>query len=448
MPLACTLHTLPYAADPATYFAAVRQAPGAVLLDSARPQAERGRFDLLSAWPVRHYQADPGESGGDFCQRLRDALTWLGEARLPEACELPFAGGLIGNLGYDFGRRLERLPARARDDLRWPDARLGLYDWALISDHQARSSQLMFHPRVPPARRQRLINLFEAPAALSAGPFRLAAPMAADLDAEQYRAAFERVQQYIEAGDCYQINLAQRFRAPCQGDPWTAYQALRQACSTPFSGYQQWPDGSALLSFSPERFIKVKAGQVETRPIKGTRPRGATPAEDAANAAQLLASAKDRAENLMIVDLLRNDLGRNCRIGSVRVPQLFGLESYPNVHHMVSSVTGQLAPGKDCLDLLAGSFPGGSITGAPKIRALQIIDEVEPNRRGPYCGSLLYLDVRGEMDSSIAIRSLLIKDGQVSCWGGGAIVADSEWRQEYEESIFKVRVLLETLNGL
>jgi para-aminobenzoate synthetase component 1 len=448
MPLACTLYALPYAANPARYFAAVRQAPGAVLLDSARPQAERGRFDLLSAWPCRHYSAEPGESGEVFFQRLRDALAWLGQAQLPEGCELPFAGGLIGNLGYDFGRRLESLPALARDDLDWPDARLGLYDWALITDHQARSSQLMFHPHVPPAQRQRLIAVFEAPAAAPGQPFQLARPMAADLDAARYKAAFERVQQYIQAGDCYQINLAQRFRAPCQGDPWTAYEALRQACSTPFSGYQRWPDGSALLSFSPERFIKVSAGQVETRPIKGTRPRGATPAEDAANAAQLLASAKDRAENLMIVDLLRNDLGRNCRIGSVRVPQLFGLESYPNVHHMVSSVTGELAPGKDCLDLLAGSFPGGSITGAPKIRAQQIIDEVEPNRRGPYCGSLLYLDVRGEMDSSIAIRSLLVKDGQVSCWGGGAIVADSEWRQEYEESIFKVRVLLETLNGL
>ncbi len=187
---------------------------------------------------------------------------------------------------------------------------------------------------------------------------------------------------------------------------------------------------------------------METRPIKGTRPRGTSTVDDQANADELVGSAKDRAENLMIVDLLRNDLGRSCKTGSVRVPELFALESYPNVHHLVSAVTGELAEGHDALDLIAGSFPGGSITGAPKIRAMQIIDELEPTRRAIYCGSLLYLDVRGELDSSIAIRSLLIKDGTVSCWGGGGIVADSDWQAEYQESITKVKVLLQTLEAL
>jgi para-aminobenzoate synthetase component 1 len=191
--------------------------------------------------------------------------------------------------------------------------------------------------------------------------------------------------------------------------------------------------------------MRISQGQVETRPIKGTRPRASDPSLDAAQAAALLDSLKDRAENLMIVDLLRNDLGRSCRIGSVKVPELFALESYPNVHHLVSAVTGELAADKDALDLIAGSFPGGSITGAPKSRAMQIIDELEPTRRALYCGSLLYLDVRGEMDSSIAIRSLLAKDGQISCWGGGGIVADSDWQAEYQESITKVKVLLQTL---
>ncbi|WP_213877716.1 aminodeoxychorismate synthase component I [Pseudomonas sp. dw_358] len=444
----CTLYPLPYAADPAAYFAAIRSAPGAVLLDSARPLAERGRFDLLSAWPLRELQAAEGEQGEAFLQRLRDSLAWLGSAVLPEGNELPFAGGLIGYLSYDFGRRLERLPAGAGDDLGWPDARLGLYAWALISDHQTQTTQLMFHPHLEEAEQTRLIELFSRPTAAEPGLFKLSRPMASDLTPARYQAAFQRVQHYIAAGDCYQVNLTQRFRAPCTGDPWTAYQALRRACSTPFSAYQQWADGSALLSLSPERFVRVHDGIVETRPIKGTRERGATPAEDAANAEQLLASPKDRAENLMIVDLLRNDLGRSCRVGSVRVPELFALESYPNVHHLVSSITGELAPGKDCLDLLGGSFPGGSITGAPKIRAMQIIDEVEPSRRALYCGSVLYLDVRGQMDSSIAIRSLLIKDGQINCWGGGGIVADSRWEAEYEESIFKVRILLDTLAGL
>ncbi|MDA3164773.1 aminodeoxychorismate synthase component I, partial [Pseudomonas aeruginosa] len=262
-----------------------------------------------------------------------------------------------------------------------------------------------------------------------------------------YRQAIRRIQDYIQAGDCYQVNYSQRFQAACSGSPWPAYRALREACPTPFSGYLRLADG-AILSLSPERFLKLGKGKVETRPIKGTRPRGKTPEEDMALAASLLASPKDRAENLMIVDLLRNDIGRSCQPGSVRVPELFALESYPNVHHLVSSVTGELAPGKDALDLLEGSFPGGSITGAPKIRAMQIIDELEPSRRGIYCGSLFYLDVRGEMDSSIAIRTLLVRNGQVSCWGGGGIVADSHWEDEYQETLDKVRVLLETLEGM
>ncbi|QXH93282.1 aminodeoxychorismate synthase component I [Pseudomonas ogarae] len=444
----CSVHPLPYRANPAEYFAAIRHAPGSVLLDSGRPSAERGRYDLLSAWPLAQLAVLPDESGSDFLQRLRIQLTQLGDAVLPATVQLPFAGGLIGYLSYDFGRHLETLPSHAKDDLQLPDARFGVYDWALVSDHQAGTSQLVFHPHCGEGERQRLIALFSQPTPAPAPPFSLNGPMAPDLSAEAYRQAFERIQAYIQAGDCYQVNFAQRFRAPCQGDAWAAYQALREACPTPFSGFQSLPDGGAVLSLSPERFVKVSEGQVETRPIKGTRPRGTTPSEDAAHAAELLASPKDRAENLMIVDLLRNDLGRTCRIGSVRVPELFSLESYPNVHHLVSSVTGELAVDKDALDLIAGSFPGGSITGAPKIRAMQIIDELEPTRRGLYCGSLLYLDVRGEMDSSIAIRSLLVKDGQVCCWGGGGIVADSDWEAEYQESITKVKVLLETLQNL
>ena len=446
--LTCSVHPLPYRANPADYFAAIRNAPGAVLLDSGRPSADRGRYDLLSAWPLEQLAVLPEESGAHFLQRLRDNLRRLGEADLPVGFELPFAGGLIGYLSYDFGRHLENLPHQARDDLQLPDARFGLYDWALISDHQAATSQLVFHPSVIDSEKQRLIALFSQPQPDALTAFKLNNPMTADLSADDYRQAFERIQQYIQAGDCYQVNFAQRFRAQCQGDSWLAYCKLREACPTPFSGFQSLPEGGAVLSLSPERFVKVSQRQVETRPIKGTRPRGRTPAEDAANAAELLASPKDRAENLMIVDLLRNDLGRTCRIGSVRVPELFSLESYPNVHHLVSSVTGELADDRDALDLIAGSFPGGSITGAPKIRAMQIIDELEPTRRGLYCGSLLYLDVRGEMDSSIAIRSLLVKDGQVCCWGGGGIVADSDWQAEYQESITKVKILLETLQNL
>ncbi len=444
----CSLHPIAYRKDPSDHFQRIRQAPGAVLLDAGHPGAERGRYDLMSAWPLAELAPASDESANDFLQRLRGALQSLGHADAPAQQPLPFVGGLIGYLSYDFGRRLEALPEQSIDDLHLQDARFGLYAWALISDHQLGSSVLMFHPTLPEAERQRLQTLFAAAPEDQGASFYLTQPFQADIDQHRYRQAIERIQGYILAGDCYQVNFAQRFQAPCEGDPWAAYLALRQACPTPFSGFQNLGNGDAILSLSPERFLKVSQGQVETRPIKGTRRRGHDADDDQAQAQELLASRKDRAENLMIVDLLRNDLGRSCRIGSVKVPELFALESYPNVHHLVSCVTAELAPDKDALDLIAGSFPGGSITGAPKIRAMQIIDELEPTRRGLYCGSLLYLDVRGEMDSSIAIRSLLVKDGKVSCWGGGGIVADSNWQAEYQESITKVKVLLETLERL
>jgi para-aminobenzoate synthetase component 1 len=444
----CSIHPLPYFANPADYFQRIRHLPGAVLLDSGRPTAERGRYDLLSAWPVQTLQPDTAETGGEFLQRLRQGLKSLGHAQLPADSQLPFAGGLIGYLSYDFGRRLEAQSGAAVDDLQLPDARLGLYAWALISDHERRTSQLVFHPTLSSDERQRLIELFSTAHKTEPGKFALLERFASSISADAYRSAFDRIKSYIQAGDCYQVNLTQRFQAGYTGDPWVAYCALRQACPTPFSGYQSLSDGDAVLSVSPERFVKVSQGYVETRPIKGTRPRGRDAVEDQAYAQDLLSSTKDRAENLMIVDLLRNDLGRSCRIGSVKVPELFSLESYPNVHHLVSSVVGELADDHDALDLIAGSFPGGSITGAPKIRAMQIIDELEPTRRSLYCGSLLYLDVRGEMDSSIAIRSLLASNGTMSCWGGGGIVADSECEAEYQESFTKVRVLLSTLEAL
>ncbi|WP_162886443.1 anthranilate synthase component I family protein, partial [Pseudomonas syringae] len=368
MPI-CSIHPLPYSADPIAFFARIREAPGAVLLDSGRPAAVRGRHDLLSAWPLQELTVADGENGATYLQRLRDSLKALGPAQLPDGCELPFAGGLIGYLSYEFGRRLEPLPDQAIDDLQLPEARLGLYAWALISDHQEQTSQLIFHPSLAASERERLIELFSVDIPEPHTEFRLSQPFQASISADNYRQAFERIQAYIQAGDCYQVNFAQRFQAQCVGDPWAAYRALRAACPTPFAGYLSLPGADAMLSLSPERFVRVSTRQVETRPIKGTRPRSADPAQDAAFAAELLASEKDRAENLMIVDLLRNDLGRSCRIGSVKVPELFSLESYPNVHHLVSSVTAELAAGNDALDLIGGSFPGGSITGAPKIRA-------------------------------------------------------------------------------
>ncbi len=443
----CTVHALPYQPDSALWFERIRQAPGAILLDSGRPVAERGRYDLLSAWPIEILEPATTETGSAFFARLRNALRALGHADAPADIELPFTGGLLGFLAYDFGSRLERLPANAAQDLQLPPARLGLYAWALVNDHHSQTAHLVFHPKLDDTKREQLIERFESAPPSVQTSFRLGSPFKADLERAEYKDAIVRIQHYIQAGDCYQVNFAQRFRASCSGDPWQAYRALRAACPTPYSGYISLDNG-AIVSLSPERFLRVTEGTVDTRPIKGTRPRRLDPDADRSEARALLNSDKDRAENLMIVDLLRNDLSRSCRTGSVRVPELFALESYPNVHHLVSCVSGQLVDNKDALDLLAGSFPGGSITGAPKIRAMQVIDELEPSQRSIYCGSLLYLDVRGEMDSSITIRTLLIQDEQAFCWGGGGIVADSNWQAEYQETLDKVKVLMETLERL
>jgi para-aminobenzoate synthetase component I len=438
---------LPYRADPLGYFSRLRHRPGAVLLDSGRPVAPGGRYDILSSDPLSTLEShDPGAStpGGEtpFAaqQRLLDGL----RLSAPDS-DLPFLGGLIGYWSYDLGRELEPVGRRAASRVALPTSRVGLYDWALIQDHHERASWLV----ATPARRRQVLAWLDA-AGTPPGDFRLRAPFAAELSRAAYLERFDAVQRYIRAGDCYQINLAQRFSAPYRGDLWAAYLRLREATPTPFAGYMAWPaerGEQAILSVSPERFLSCREGRVEARPIKGTRPRGATRDEDRQLAAELEESLKDRAENVMIVDLLRNDLGRVCRVGSVRVPQLCGLESYANVHHLVSVITGELDADRRPLDLLASSFPGGSITGAPKVRAMQIIDALEPSRRSVYCGSLGYVDVRGRMDTSIAIRTAVADRERLHLWGGGGVVADSSGESEYRETLDKIRHLMAALGA-
>jgi para-aminobenzoate synthetase component 1 len=261
----------------------------------------------------------------------------------------------------------------------------------------------------------------------------------------EYLAAVERVREYILAGDIFQANLSQRFEAPLHESPWSLYRRMRVSSPAPFSAFVDFP-GAVVLSASPERFLRVDAaGEVETRPIKGTRPRGVGPEHDAALGQALVESAKDRAENLMIVDLMRNDLSRVCAPGSVRVAELFALEQYATVYHLVSTVVGQLAPGADALDLLRAAFPGGSITGAPKLRAMAIIAEIERRRRGIYCGSIGYWSVSGALDTSIAIRTALVRDARVYLSAGGGIVADSNPAEEYQETLDKARGLIAAL---
>jgi para-aminobenzoate synthetase component 1 len=253
------------------------------------------------------------------------------------------------------------------------------------------------------------------------------------------------VRDYIYAGDIFQANLSQRFEAPFSENPWAFYRRLRTRNAAPFAAFLDFPD-AAILSASPERFLQVEVGgRVETRPIKGTSPRGVGPEHDGALGAALIESAKDRAENLMIVDLMRNDLSRVCAPGSVRVPELFALERYATVHHLVSTVVGQLADGADALDLIRATFPGGSITGAPKVRAMEIIAELEPSQRGVYCGSIGYWSVTGALDTSIAIRTALALGNRLYFSAGGGVVADSRPDQEYRETLDKARGIIDVL---
>ena len=447
--------TLPYRQDAGDYFEAIADLPWAVLLDSGPPEQRRGRWDILAAEPMatlvtrgRHTEIRDGHgvrgSASDPFQLLREVL-----AARPGPSEFPFAGGAIGYFGYDLARRIERLPERAAAETEMPEMAVGIYDWAVLIDHQAEAAYLLSAGRRPMSDEDwgALQGRFTGVAARrQREPFRSRGPLRCNLDRDTYRRAFDRIQHYIREGDCYQVNLAKRFEAPVSGDSWLGYRRLRELNPAPFAAYLNLPFGQ-VLSSSPERFLEVREGQVETRPIKGTRPRQSNPAADAAQAERLATCGKDRAENLMIVDLLRNDLGKVCVPGSVETTRLFEVESYANVHHLVSTVTGHLIPDLDALALLRAAFPGGSITGAPKLRAMEIIDELEPNRRGVYCGAIGYLGFNGDMDTNIAIRTLVISDDRARCWAGGGIVADSEWQAEYQECLDKAAPMLRLLGA-
>jgi para-aminobenzoate synthetase component 1 len=278
-------------------------------------------------------------------------------------------------------------------------------------------------------------------------PYRVLGEVCSNMTHAEYREAIARIKRYILDGDCYQVNFAQRFSVAAEGDPWQAYKGLRQLNAAPFAAYLNNPY-CQVLSSSPERFLLVRDGRVETKPIKGTAPRGEDPVEDMMLAEMLKNSPKDQAENVMIVDLLRNDLGKVCVPGSVEVPELFKLESYARVHHLVSKVRGRLERAEDALSLLRACFPGGSITGAPKLRAMEIIEELEPHRRGIYCGSIGYIGFNGDMDSNIAIRTMVHAEGVTRLWAGGGIVADSDPEAEYRETYHKAAALLDLLQRM
>ena len=443
-----SLEEIPYSPDSCEVFECLRDMPGAVLLDSSFPHASAGRFDILCAQPLA---APAAPSANDPQQRW---LSYFGElARFhrehyglakPASPDIPFCGGLIGVLGYDAGNPVNRVTA-ALPTTRHSGANLHAYDWAVVQDHLRQRAVLVAQPGVSAARRNELLARLRDRRSTRNTGFLLRGAFRSNLDEAAYRNAFERIQHYIQAGDCYQVNLAQRFTAPYEGDPWHAYRELRQVAAAPFSAYLTLGNDEAVMCLSPERFLTLHGHHVQTAPIKGTRPRHRDPAADRLAAAELYRSEKDRAENVMIVDLLRNDLGRSCTPGSIHVDALFEVQSFPTVHHLVSTISGVLAPGRKDYDLLRDSFPGGSITGAPKRRAMEIVAELEPHAREVYCGSVFYISADGRMDSNIAIRTLLCSDGEVRCWGGGGIVADSQWRQEYQETYDKVGRFLDAL---
>lgn len=430
-------------------FTVIAHQPWAMLLDSGFAEHSDNRFDIMVADPV----ATLTTCGGLTCV-VRDGLVTeseqdplvllhqtLQESNLQaaESSDYPFQGGALGLFGYDLGRRFEKLPQRAKPDLTTPDMAVGIYDWALIADHHRQTLTLITHGDAA----QRLRWLDEQTPQVPE-PFRLTSAWASNMSREAYGEKFRQVQAWLRSGDCYQINLAQRFQASYSGDEWQAYRSLTRQNRAPFSAFLRLPD-SAILSLSPERFLHMAAGEIETRPIKGTLPRLSDPQADRRQAEKLAQSPKDRAENLMIVDLLRNDIGRVAVPGTVKVPELFVVEPFPAVHHLVSTITGTLKPGLTACDLLRACFPGGSITGAPKVRAMAIIDELEPHRRNAWCGSIGYLSVCGRMDTSITIRTLTAEKGQLYCTAGGGIVADSDEQSEYQETFDKVNRILPCL---
>jgi para-aminobenzoate synthetase component 1 len=457
--------------DPARCCEQLEGLPYRIFLDSATMATRLGRFSFLTADPIDVIQSKGSNRALDEVRARLAPFRAAPVTGLP-----PFQGGAAGYIAYDWGLTLERLPAPRYDDLALPDVVLGIYDWVLAWDHVASRAWLIstglpettesgrasrarqrandVRIRLQSSARSRTLPPSPLRGCEAAGPpshpvehgwWDSSFELRSSFTRSGYLDAVQRVRDYIFAGDIFQANLSQRFEARLRESPWSFYARLRTRNAAPFAAFFETPDAS-VISASPERFLRVdRNGFVETRPIKGTRPRGVGPEHDAALAQALAESAKDRAENLMIVDLMRNDLSRVCAPRTVRVSELFSLERYATVHHLVSTVVGQLEPGHDALHLLRAAFPGGSITGAPKLRAMEIIAELEPSQRSVYCGSIGYWSLTGELDTSIAIRTAVARNGRVYFGAGGGIVADSDPEQEYRETIDKARALIDAL---
>jgi para-aminobenzoate synthetase component 1 len=451
--------------SPLDAFEAFRRQPFSFFLDSGMDAAGLGRYSFMGAEPFLVFRS----RGADITLRHRRGVTHLTGDPLAVLKELltkyrlslsdapvPFTGGAVGYFSYDLGRMLEKLPHTAADDLKLPDVCLGFYNRLLAFDNLTGKAYLIAtglpqHGRggLEQAHRQmdelkaRLKNLpqFRESSAAPSVP-----QITSNFSRQEYMEAVEKARRYIIAGDIFEVNLSQRFEAEIDITPYELYLRLRRRNPAPFACYMDFGDVQ-IAGASPERFIKLRGNLAQTRPIKGTRPRGKTPQEDHALADGLAASAKDHAENVMIVDLERNDLGRVCEYGSVKVTELAKRETYATVFHLTSTVEGKLRPGSGITGLLRAAFPGGSITGAPKVRAMEIIEELEPTRRGIYTGSLGYLGFNGDADLNIAIRTFIVKGKKACFQAGGAVVYDSNPEHEYQETLDKARALMDALKG-
>ena len=451
--------------DPLAAFAPLADRDMAMFLDSCL-EGERGRFSYIAADPFRVIRCTPcpwavtvdghPSSTDPFTATERELAHFPLER--PNDAPVPFLGGAIGFLSYELGGVLEDLAEPKTAPFPW-DVALGLYDVIAAFDLKKCQAWVIatgFPESEPTAQRQRAeARARKMSEMLGSEPLPAMRPPTEtcwhhETSQEEYEAHVAAAVEATYAGDIYQANFSQRFLAEMPDDtvPFELYRRLRASSPAPFAAFINADNGMKILSASPERFLRINpSGGVEARPIKGTRPRGQTAEEDLALAEELQLSAKDRAENLMIVDLLRNDLSHACRSGSISVPTLCGLETFPAVHHLVSVVTGTLRDGAASIDLLRAAFPGGSITGAPKIKAMEIIHTLETSARGPYCGTIAWLGFDGAMDSSIVIRTIVVNGQTMVVQAGGGIVAESDPAREYQESLVKARPLLAAFQG-
>lgn len=442
-----------------------------VLLRSGGSATALSRFSLLTAFPILSFTSQGARcewvAAGNGATTVQFGNPWqllgarLARYELVDEPDLPFpTGGCFGYWGYDLKQFVEpKVGRKALNDLELPDCRVGFYPSLVVWDRllgkawiiatglqlDGSRSQVAAHQQL-----DRWLELIDqAPVGDRSPPekaWSTQGALTSNVTRDQFVSAVRRALDYIRRGHIYQVNLAQRWSQPFAANPWTLFELLSAISPAPFAGYQSWDD-LAIVSSSPEQFLHLSGRAITTRPIKGTRPRSTDPDEDARLSYELQSSAKERAELVMITDLLRNDLGRVCEYGSVRVPELLRLERFSHVQHLVSTVTGELRAGVQHLEALAACFPGGSITGAPKVRAMQIIDELEPTARGPYTGSLGYLGFNRESQFNILIRTALVGRGQVHYHAGAGIVADSDPDAEYEETLVKARAFFETLTA-